>query len=59
MKLENKRIVITGATSGIGLHLTKTLAEIKGAQIIAVGRKIENIPIQYTRTIILCGIHEY
>ena len=44
MKLENKRIVITGATSGIGLHLTKTLAEIKGTQIIAVGRKIENIP---------------
>ena len=39
MKLENKRIVITGATSGIGLHLTKTLAEIKGTQIIAVGRK--------------------
>lgn len=44
MKHENKRIVVTGATSGIGQHLTKTLAEIKGTQIIAVCRKIENIP---------------
>lgn len=44
MNLENKRIIITGATSGIGLHLLKVISKIKGTQLIAVGRKIENIP---------------
>lgn len=44
MILENKRIIITGATSGIGLHLLKAVAEKAGAQIVACGRKTENLP---------------
>lgn len=44
MNIENKRIVITGATSGIGLHLLKEIAAISGTTIVASGRKIENIP---------------
>ena len=44
MDLENKRIVLTGASSGIGLHLLKVISQIKGTQIIAVGRRMDNIP---------------
>ena len=36
---KNKRIVLTGATSGIGLLLLEKLAD-QGAYIIAVGRNI-------------------
>lgn len=44
MNIKDKRIVITGATSGIGLEVLKLLQCIEGSKIIAVGRKIENIP---------------
>jgi len=44
MDIENKRILITGATSGIGLETLKLLQKFQGTQIIAVGRKIELIP---------------
>jgi Short-chain dehydrogenases of various substrate specificities len=44
MELKNKRIVITGATSGIGLGLLKSLVEIEGIRIVAAGRKTENLP---------------
>jgi short-subunit dehydrogenase len=44
MNLENKRIVLTGATSGIGLETLKLLQKFQGTRIIAVGRKIELIP---------------
>jgi short-subunit dehydrogenase len=44
MKIENKHIVITGATSGIGLQTLKLLQAYSGTKIIAVGRKIEQIP---------------
>ena len=44
MKLQNKRIVITGATSGIGLGLLKLLVEIEGIRVVAAGRKTENLP---------------
>lgn len=44
MNIENKRIVITGATSGIGLHLLKTISAMNGTRIVASGRKVENIP---------------
>ncbi len=45
MKIENKNIIITGATSGIGLELLNTFSKIRGTQIVAVGRKTENLPI--------------
>lgn len=43
MNLNGKRIIITGASSGIGRELLKMLAKYDAA-IIAVGRNIENIP---------------
>ncbi len=45
MELKNKRIVITGATSGIGKQLMIQLSKYEGVRIIAVGRKMRNIPI--------------
>lgn len=44
MDIKNKRIVITGATSGIGLETLRLLQRFEGTHIIAVGRKIEQIP---------------
>lgn len=44
MKIESKNIILTGASSGIGLALLKELIEIKGVRIIAVARNIEYIP---------------
>lgn len=44
MNLNGKRIIITGASSGIGLELLKMLSK-HDASIIAVGRNVENIPI--------------
>lgn len=44
MNLNGKRIIITGASSGIGLELLKMLSKYD-ASIIAVGRNVENIPI--------------
>ncbi|MDR1730381.1 MAG: SDR family NAD(P)-dependent oxidoreductase [Prevotellaceae bacterium] len=43
MRFHNKKIVITGATSGIGLELIKQLQPFH-PEIIAVGRAIEKIP---------------
>ena len=43
MKLENKRILITGASSGIGLELVKTLLQISGVQIVGVARNIKTL----------------
>ena len=50
MKLENKRILITGASSGIGFELIKLFLQISGVQITGVARNIkslENIDSQY------------
>lgn len=44
MEIKNKRIVVTGATSGIGLELVKVFSTIEGTRIVASGRKIENVP---------------
>jgi len=40
--LENKKIIITGATGGIGSSITKILSE-SGAKILATGTKIEKL----------------
>ena len=42
MDLKNKKIVLTGASSGIGLHLLQLLNK-KQAQILAIGLD-DNIP---------------
>ncbi|MCM1169830.1 MAG: SDR family NAD(P)-dependent oxidoreductase [Bacteroides sp.] len=44
MKLENLRILITGASSGIGRVLTERLAAGCGNRIVAVARHTEAIP---------------
>lgn len=57
MKLENKAIVVTGATSGIGLGLLKRLVKIEGARVAAVGRdpdKLKNLAHEYGVYTILC-----
>ncbi len=41
MSWENKNIVVTGATSGIGLELVKGFLS-KGCKVVATGRKINN-----------------
>jgi len=43
MDLHNKKIVITGATSGIGLEMIRQLQPFH-PEIVAVGRAIEKIP---------------
>ncbi len=43
MDLHNKKIVITGATSGIGLEIIRQLQPFR-PEIVAVGRAIEKIP---------------
>ncbi len=45
MDFRNKKIVITGATSGIGLEIIKQLQPFH-PEIVAVGRAIEKIPVQ-------------
>ena len=40
--LENKKIIITGATGGIGSSITKILCE-SGAKVLATGTKIEKL----------------
>ncbi len=42
MKLEGKRVIITGASSGIGLELLKLLLE-KGCTVVASARSIEKL----------------
>jgi len=56
MNLENKRIVITGATSGIGQETLKLLQAIPGVQIIAVGREIEHISVNHNVTPYKCDV---
>ncbi len=58
MKLENKRIVITGATSGIGLETLKLLQKFQGTKIIAAGRNFENMPTFDNVTNYKCDISE-
>ena len=41
--IDNKTIVLTGASSGIGLEVLKLLARGKGNRILAVARRVENI----------------
>ena len=42
MNLENKKIIITGATGGIGNSIVKTLSE-SGAKILATGTRLEKL----------------
>lgn len=44
MNLKGKRIVITGATSGLGLEVLKMLLNDEEVRILAVGRNISEIP---------------
>ena len=43
MDLHNKKIIITGATSGVGLEMIRQLQPFR-PEIVAVGRAIEKIP---------------
>ncbi|MEA4854694.1 MAG: SDR family NAD(P)-dependent oxidoreductase [Christensenella sp.] len=43
MEYTNKKIVITGASSGIGLGLLKNLSEYPGTQVVGVARHTEAI----------------
>ena len=42
MNLENKKIIITGATGGIGNSIVKKLSDA-GAKILATGTRIEKL----------------
>ena len=42
INLENKKIIVTGASGGIGNSLTKVLSE-SGAKILATGTKVEKL----------------
>lgn len=44
MKIESKNIVLTGASSGIGLEILKLLITYKDTRIVAVARHIDTIP---------------
>lgn len=58
MNINGKKIVITGASSGIGRELLKMLAKYD-ADIIAVGRNIDKIPVVNERiTPFACDISE-
>ena len=41
--IDNKTIVLTGASSGIGFEVLKLLAQGKGNRILAVARHVDNI----------------
>lgn len=41
--IENKNIVLTGASSGIGLEVLRLLMKGKGNRILAVSRRVDNI----------------
>lgn len=45
MEFDNKRIVITGATSGVGWQLMRLLSRHEKVKIIATGRNVKNIPV--------------
>lgn len=44
MRIADKHIIITGASSGIGLEMLKLLMQYPNVRIIAVARNIDNIP---------------
>lgn len=44
MDINNKNIVLTGASSGIGLAILKLLLNYKNIRIVAVARHVETIP---------------
>lgn len=44
MQINGKHIIVTGASSGIGLELVKGLLKYENVKIIAVARNIETIP---------------
>ncbi|WP_108822620.1 SDR family oxidoreductase [Dysgonomonas sp. Marseille-P4361] len=44
MNLENRKIVLTGASSGIGLELLKLMSSYDGVKIVAVARHVGTIP---------------
>lgn len=44
MQIEGKRIVLTGASSGIGRELLTLLSAYEGVKIVAVARRIDSIP---------------
>ena len=41
--IDNKTIVLTGASSGIGLEVLKLLAKGEGNRILAVARHVDNL----------------
>ncbi|NLL62914.1 MAG: SDR family NAD(P)-dependent oxidoreductase [Ruminococcaceae bacterium] len=51
--ITNKKIVVTGATSGIGLAVTKILAQGSGNKILAVGRKTEKIDGMFDSSVVI------
>jgi len=46
MELKNKRVVVTGASSGIGLELTKKLLE-ENCRVVAVARTMNEVPYEH------------
>ncbi len=44
MKLDNKNIILTGASAGIGKELLNILSLYEGVKIVAIARHTENIP---------------
>ncbi len=42
MSLEGRRVVVTGASSGLGAHAVRLLAG-RGAQVVAAGRRLDRI----------------
>ena len=44
MIISGKNIILTGASSGIGLEILKLLIQFEGVKVIAVARHIETIP---------------
>ena len=50
MELNNKNIILTGASSGIGLALLKELSKFE-CRIIAVARTIDRVKIENSRVI--------
>lgn len=45
MEINNKNIVLTGASSGIGLEILKQLLQYENIKIVAVARHTETIPV--------------
>ena len=54
--IDGKTVVLTGASSGIGLEVLKILAKGKGNRILAVARHVDNIKYFYSLKVI--GVEE-